>query len=95
MLEKENKISLLEKDLTNCKNELREREKDRTKCKTELGEREKRLDAAQQAQVEMITISLEGNLAVTCRMRTTPPVNLLILSLYFFIRRLWSQTLRS
>ena len=72
MLEKENKISLLDKDLTNCKNELREREKDRTKCKTELGEREKRLDAAQQAQVEMITISLEGNLAVTCRMRTTP-----------------------
>ncbi|CAG7903264.1 unnamed protein product [Brassica rapa] len=53
VLEKENKISLLEKDLTNCKNELREREKDRTKCKTELGEREKRLDAAQQAQVTM------------------------------------------
>ncbi|WZZ67059.1 hypothetical protein YC2023_078429 [Brassica napus] len=53
VLEKENKISLLEKDLTNCKNELREREKDRTKCKTELSEREKRLDAAQQAQVTM------------------------------------------
>ncbi|CAN7052706.1 unnamed protein product [Brassica rapa subsp. trilocularis] len=53
VLEKENKISLLDKDLTNCKNELREREKDRTKCKTELGEREKRLDAAQQAQVTM------------------------------------------
>ncbi|KAG2324481.1 hypothetical protein Bca52824_007209 [Brassica carinata] len=53
VLEKENKISLLEKDLTNCKNELREREKDLTKWKTELSEREKRLDAAQQAQATM------------------------------------------
>ncbi|KAF8103110.1 hypothetical protein N665_0188s0065 [Sinapis alba] len=53
VLEKESKISLLEKDLTNCKNELREREKDLTKCKTDLSEREKRLDAAQQTQATM------------------------------------------